>query len=158
MFSSGKGATVASNNGLPFAVAKRRTFTRVSPSIRILVVPPVSRVTCCRRPTTPMRCRSAAVGVCTSAERWVTISSSLDPPPPVASATAASEPARPISRGMATWGNRTTSRSGRTGRRSRGRVVPIVGARRGLRLPSSVAWGRFREAVHRRAAPTLPSP
>ena len=41
-------------------------------------------------------------------------------------ATAASDAGRPTSRGMTTWGKTTTSRSGRTGRRSgRSTVSPV---------------------------------
>ena len=63
------------------------------------------------------------------------VTSSSSCVPSVAALTAARDPSRPIRRGMATWGNNTTSRSGRTGSRR----LPVLEVRFVLRLPSSAA-------------------
>ncbi len=134
------------------AVVKRETCTRSSPSTRTLVVPFETRVACCRRARTPMRYRSVPVGTFTSALRCVTSRISLLPSR--AAVTAASDASRPMRRGMATWGNSTTSRSGRTGSFR----LPVLEVRCVLRLPSSAAWARSRGAGGRRAAPQPRSP
>ena len=84
------------------------------PSTRIFVVPFGRRTTCMSRATTPIRKRSPAAGSCWSAFRCATSSTTL--PSFAAASTAASECARPMSSGMTTYGNTTTSRSGSTGK------------------------------------------